>query len=72
VKISSGGEESVSSDDAQNVSDNSSMQPDIWENSGAERPRFPFTDKPGINDDLEDFINPLEYFEFFVHQTLQK
>jgi hypothetical protein len=27
---------SVSSDEAENVSDNSSMQPDIWENSGAE------------------------------------
>jgi hypothetical protein len=36
VKISSDGEQSVSSDEAENVSDNSSMQPDIWGNSGAE------------------------------------
>jgi hypothetical protein len=36
VKISSGGEQIVSYDEAENVSDNSSMQPDIWANSGAE------------------------------------
>jgi hypothetical protein len=36
VKISSGGEQSVSSDEAENVSDSSSMQPDVWVNSGAE------------------------------------
>jgi hypothetical protein len=29
------------------------------------RPRFPFTGKPGINVDLEDPSNPLEYFELF-------
>jgi hypothetical protein len=62
VKISSGCEQSVSSDEAENISNNSSMQPDVWANSGAERPRFPFTGKPGINVDLED---PLEYFELF-------
>jgi hypothetical protein len=50
VKISSGGE--------QDVSDNSSMQPDVWEN-------FPFAGKPGINVDLEDPRNPLDYFELF-------
>jgi hypothetical protein len=61
----SGGEQSVSFYEEENVSDNSSMQPDIWENSGAERPRFPFTGKPGINVDLEDPNNPLEYFELF-------
>jgi hypothetical protein len=32
---------------------------------GAEWPRFPFTCKPGINVDLEDPSNPLEYFELF-------
>jgi hypothetical protein len=36
VKILSGGEQSVSFDEAENVSDNSSMQPDVWANSGAE------------------------------------
>jgi hypothetical protein len=54
----SGGEQSVSSDEAQNVSDDSSMQPDVWANSGAERPHFPFTGKPGIDIDLEDPSNP--------------
>jgi DNA gyrase inhibitor GyrI len=36
VKISSGGEQSVSSDEAQNISNSSSMQPDVWANSGTE------------------------------------
>jgi hypothetical protein len=36
VKILSGGEQSVSSDEAENVSNNSSLQPNIWENSDAE------------------------------------
>jgi hypothetical protein len=36
VKILSCGEHSVSSDEAENVSDNSSMQLDVWANSGAE------------------------------------
>jgi hypothetical protein len=30
VKISSGGEQIFSSDEAENISDNSSVQPDIW------------------------------------------
>jgi hypothetical protein len=64
VKILSGDEQSVSSDEAENVS-NSSMQTDVWTNSGAERPLFPFTGKPGINVDLEDPSKPLEYFELF-------
>jgi hypothetical protein len=58
VKISSCGEESVRSDEEENVSDNSSMQHGIWANSGAERPRFPFTGKPGKNVDVEDPSNP--------------
>jgi hypothetical protein len=41
------------------------MHPDVWANSGAERPRFPFTGKPGINVHLEDPCNPLQYFELF-------
>jgi hypothetical protein len=36
VKISSGGERSVSCNEAENISDNSSMQLDVWANSGAE------------------------------------
>jgi hypothetical protein len=35
VKIWSGGEQSVSSDEAENVSDNNSMQPDVQANSEA-------------------------------------
>ncbi|PNF41554.1 hypothetical protein B7P43_G12094 [Cryptotermes secundus] len=45
------------------------MQPDVSTNSGA-RPRFPFTSKPGINIDLEDPSNPLEYFELFCMPDL--
>jgi hypothetical protein len=72
VNILLGGEQCVSSDEAENVSNNSRLQPDIWKNSGAERPHFPFTGKHGINIDLEDPSNPLEYSELFVRQTLQK
>jgi hypothetical protein len=64
VEILSCDEESVSSDE-ENVSDNSSMQHGILAKSGAERPHFQFTSKPGINVDLEDHSNPLEYFELF-------
>jgi hypothetical protein len=65
MNISSCDEQSVISDEEENVSDNSSMQHGIWTKSGAERPRFPFTGKPGINVDLEDPSNSLEYFELF-------
>jgi hypothetical protein len=58
-------QQSVSSDEAENVSNNSSTQHDVWANLGAERPYFHFTGKPGINVDLEDPSNPLEYFELF-------
>jgi hypothetical protein len=70
VKISSSGEQSANTDEGQNASNNSSMQPELWVNSGAEWPRFPFTDKPGINVDSEDHV-PLEYFALFIHKTLQ-
>jgi hypothetical protein len=40
VNISSGGEQSVSYDEAENVSDDSSMQPHIGANLGARRPCF--------------------------------
>jgi hypothetical protein len=43
VNILSGGEQSVSSDEAENVSDNSSMQHGIWAKSCAEQLCFPFT-----------------------------
>jgi hypothetical protein len=46
------------------------MQHGIWTKSGAERPRFPFTSKAGINVDLEDPSNPLEYFELFCTQDI--
>jgi hypothetical protein len=65
VKIWLGSEQSVSSNEAENVSNISSMQPDVWANSGAEWPHFSFTGEPGINVDLEDTSIPLEYFELF-------
>jgi hypothetical protein len=71
VKISSCGKQSVSSDE-ESVSDNSSMQHGIWTKSGAERKSSPFTGTHGINVDLKDPSNPLEYFELFCHQKLWK
>jgi hypothetical protein len=65
VKILSCGEQSVSSDEEENISYNSGMQHDIWAETGAERPHFPFTSKHGINVDFEGPSNPLEYFELF-------
>jgi hypothetical protein len=59
------GEQNVSSDEEKNVRDSSSMQHRIWAKPGAEQPCFPFTGKPGINVDLEDPSNPLEYSELF-------
>jgi hypothetical protein len=58
VKISSCGEQSVNSDDEENVSGNSNIQHDMWAKSGADWPRFPFIGKTGINVDLEDPNNP--------------
>jgi hypothetical protein len=54
VNFKLGGEQSVSSDEAENVSDNSGMQLDVWANSDTEWNIFPFTGKPGIKVDLED------------------
>jgi hypothetical protein len=65
VKILSCGEQSVSSDEGENVSDNSTVQHGIWAKSGAEQPCFPFTGKSATNVDLEDPHNPQEYFELF-------
>jgi hypothetical protein len=56
---------SVSSDEAENDSNDSSMQPGVWANSGAKQPHFQFTGKPGTIVDLEDPSNPLEYFALF-------
>jgi hypothetical protein len=72
VKISSCGEQSVSSDEGENISDNSSMQHGIWAESSAKQPHFPFTGKPGINVHLEDPSNPLIYFELpFVPEIVE-
>jgi hypothetical protein len=65
LKISSCGEQSVGSDGEEIVRDKSSIQHGIWAKSGAQRPCFPFTGKPGIKVDSEDPSNPLEFFELF-------
>jgi hypothetical protein len=65
VNISSCREQNIISVEEENASDNSSRQHSIWTKSGAERPHFPFTGKSGINVDLEDPSNPLEYSELF-------
>jgi hypothetical protein len=45
---------------------NSSMQHGIWAKPGAEQSRFPFTGNPGIDVDLEDPSNSLEYFVLYT------
>jgi hypothetical protein len=72
VKILSCGEQNVSSDEEENVSDNGTMQHGVWAKSGAELPHFPFTGKHGINVDLEDPSNPWNVLSCFVHQKLWK
>jgi hypothetical protein len=63
LKISSWGEQSTSSEEEENVGDNSNMQHAVWAESGAERTHFPLTGKPGIYVDLEDPCKTLEYSE---------
>jgi hypothetical protein len=62
VKILSCGEQSVSSDEEQNIGDSSNMQHAIWAKTGAEQPCFLFTEKTDLNIDLGNPSNPLEYF----------
>jgi hypothetical protein len=62
VKITSCVEQSVSSDEDENVSDNSNMQHSIWTMLGAEQPCLPFAGKPGINVDFEDPHEPPRIF----------
>lgn len=69
-------EQSVSSDEEQNVTDNSSMQHCIWAKSGAER-HFQFTGKPGINVDSRRLTQKMpvttwNILSCFVQQILQK
>jgi hypothetical protein len=54
VKVSSSGEESVSCDEEDNLSDDSGIQHDVCTKSVAERPRVAFTGKYGINTNSED------------------
>jgi hypothetical protein len=51
VDMLSGSEEREKSDDEDNVNDSSDMQHDTCTRVGAERPRFPFSGKTGINVD---------------------
>jgi hypothetical protein len=69
VKIVSYDEQSVSSDE-ENMNDTSSMQHGICAMSGAKRPHFPFTGKPGINVDLEDPIYPPGIFRFVLYTII--
>jgi hypothetical protein len=57
-------DQSDSSDDEDNVTDDSDMQYEAWTELGAERPHFPFSGKPGLNGQLEDPNNLLDYFEY--------
>jgi hypothetical protein len=69
-KFLSGNKQSDSYDDKHNVNDDSDMQHETWTKVGAKQSHFPFSGKPGLNVDLEDPNNPLEYFELFITPTL--
>jgi hypothetical protein len=71
VKISSCCEQSVSSDEEENVSDNSSIQHGIWTKSGSGRRCFPFTAKPGLMLIYETPVTPCFTLSCFIHQKLQ-
>jgi hypothetical protein len=42
------------------------MRNGTWTNLGAERLRYPFSGKPGLNVDLEDTKKVLVYFELLI------
>jgi hypothetical protein len=63
VKILSCDDESVSSDEIENVSDNTACSMTYKQKSGDEQRHSPSTGKPDINVDLEEPTNSLEYFE---------
>jgi hypothetical protein len=48
VKFLSDSEQSDSSDDEDNVNDDSDMQHETWTKVWAELPSFPFSGKPGL------------------------
>jgi hypothetical protein len=54
VDMLSGSEQRERFDAEDNANDNSDMQHSTWTRVGPERPRFPFSQKPGTNIDLED------------------
>jgi hypothetical protein len=63
VKILSCDEESVSSDEKENVSDNTACSMTYGQKSGDEQPHSPPIGKPDMNVDLEEPSNSLEYSE---------
>jgi hypothetical protein len=59
-------EESDSSDDDDNVNDDSEMRNGTWTKLGAERLRYPFSGKTGLNVVVEDPKNLLVYSELLI------
>jgi hypothetical protein len=59
-------ETSDSSDDDDNVNDDSDMQNGTWTKLGAERRRYLFSGKTGLIVDLEDPKNLPVYFELLI------
>jgi hypothetical protein len=72
VKFLSGSKQSDSSDDKDNVNYDSDIQHGTWTKVGTEWPHFPFSGKPGLNIDIEDPNNLLDYFEFLITPELVK
>jgi hypothetical protein len=66
VNFLSGSKQSDSSNDEDHAYDYSDMQQRTWAKLGVERPRFPFSVKPGLNVHLEDPNNPVVCFEFLI------
>jgi hypothetical protein len=70
VKFLSDSEQSDSSDDKDNVNDDSDMQHGTWTKTGAEQPHFPFSGKPDLKVHLEDPNSLLDYFQLLITPDL--
>lgn len=46
------------------------MQPGTWSSVGKERPPFLFSGQPGLNVQIDDPANPLEFFELFITREI--
>jgi hypothetical protein len=70
VKFLSHSKQSDSSDDEDNVNDDSDVQHETWTKVGADQPHFPFSGNPGVNVHFKDPNNLLDYSELLITLNL--